>query len=188
MHFWSTYEGQPFYKNRGYCKCASECESESSAPEDWLPHLVAHHPKLCALRRAVRAQPPTGSVAYWLQQVPRKGARNGLTQHSQPGCPTTWLSTQRAFFFDLLRPNKQKWDLLAAKRAEKGCPKRPLPAPEIRLPNHVIQRPEFCAFHKAHFWLTFGRPTLYKNGRYWLLKVPEKSALGDAFEDQLPTK
>ena len=36
-------------------------------------------------------------------------------------------------------------------------PKKPLSAPEVWLPNHVIQHPEICAFHKAHFWLTFVR-------------------------------
>ena len=35
------------------------------------------------------------------------------------------------------------------------CPKRLYLAPEVWRPNHMALRPEYCAFHKAHIWLTF---------------------------------
>ena len=55
----------------------------------------------------------------------------------------------------------------------KKCLERPLSAPEVWLPNNVIQDPEFCA--------NTGGPAPYKNGPYWLQKRPGEGAQKAAF-------
>ena len=128
-----------------------------SAPKDWLPHHMTQGQKFCA-RGELEAQPPTESMVHWLQKVTGKGARKYHFQQLYPGSPVVWFSSQHSFFFNVHSTgltSYRKWDLLAAKRARKGCPNWPLSAPEVWLPNHVIQHLEFCAFHKAHFWHTY---------------------------------
>ena len=93
-----------------------------------------------------------------------KSARKGRFRRPKSGCPITCFITQNYFWLISEGHLPTKMGVAGCKE----CPERPLSAPEVWLPNHVIQHPEFC----ANTWC----PTPYKNGSYWLRKRPGEGA------------
>ena len=140
------------------------------------------HPKSRSLRKHLGPDLYRNGVGWpqkchgWVPEEAAFGARNQADQ---------WFRTQKSAPLFLRRalslfwspsPTYRKWDVLAANRANIGCPNRPFSAPQDWLPNHMDQQSGTCAFFKGALVLYLWRANSLQKWGLLAANVAEKAA------------